>query len=882
MNYPLPYIQKLWSVILNRHPDEFVSTSGVFPESPGIPGQYVEFSGEQSIVGRDKNSAFNVSFEDDVNNIQMDGVASYGTSGRVIMSDHRHPTDTSLSTQNSVLKDPTGFDSSNLVLLTYNSTTRKITLTGAFSAYYRGLKVDALTTGWVSEAHADVVGTYYLRYNGSAFVFDTNVWSFQDIQIAFVNYGATDKYGLRDCHGLNLFWSVHGVLHDTIGTYRESGGALSGHTLSSTTVAHRRPSVTDCEIHDEDCKTVNIGIAAGGPYTQLFLTAAGITDFTIDAADIIPLLTNNPYYNKYTTSWGQVLMPANSVATVWLLEVPASTDATSQKYRHIWIQPQWITQASGAGAPSLATARAAEALRSPSELNLGTFGTNAPEYVVVARVTVQYTASNWTIEAVSVVTGSKFSQISAPTGAFISSLTGEVTAGVDGVSTVSEATLVALKNMDSTPGVVVETAEDAFTKRTLTGTTNRVTITQGAGISGNPTFDCGSDIIDKTTAGQISGITNKAIPVGGDVALIEDSASSWAKKYATFNDILSLLVGPFLFGDGSDGDVTVTGALSLSRTMYYNNLTLGAGCAIALNGFRIYVKGILDISSAPSNSITTTSNPGGNGGTPTAGTAPAAQLGNTIPGAMNGTAGGAGSTGAGAQAPAQTAQTHMGGSAGAGGKGGDGEFGGVGGASRSPAAHALSQRNYITEIFCRYGTGTLSLILGGGAGVGGSGGGGGTFLGLPTYNGGGGGGGGNSGLPIAIHARKIQRGTNVNTGIIKSVGGNGGVGGNSQASGNTGGGGGGSGGGGGYVYFIYEQLLGSIITGAINVGGGNGGNGGNKNGTGTVGDGGYGGAKGSVILINTGAGAITYYSPGSAVANSGQTGGTGQAGLVDL
>ena len=67
-----------------------------------------------------------------------------------------------------------------------------------------------------------------------------------------------------------------------------------------------------------------------------------------------------------------------------------------------------------------------------------------------------------------------------------------------------------------------------------------------------------------------------------------------------------------IYGDGSDGDVTLTsGTTTLTRDMYYNNLTISGTAVLNTSNFRIFVKGILDISAAPSGSI---ANNGGNGG----------------------------------------------------------------------------------------------------------------------------------------------------------------------------------------------------------------------------------------------------------------------------
>jgi hypothetical protein len=48
-----------------------------------------------------------------------------------------------------------------------------------------------------------------------------------------------------------------------------------------------------------------------------------------------------------------------------------------------------------------------------------------------------------------------------------------------------------------------------------------------------------------------------------------------------------------IFGDGSDGDVTISGGVSLARDMYYRNLTIGPGAVLKTNGFRVFVRGVL-------------------------------------------------------------------------------------------------------------------------------------------------------------------------------------------------------------------------------------------------------------------------------------------------
>lgn len=44
------------------------------------------------------------------------------------------------------------------------------------------------------------------------------------------------------------------------------------------------------------------------------------------------------------------------------------------------------------------------------------------------------------------------------------------------------------------------------------------------------------------------------------------------------------------FGDGSDGDVTISSNTNLTRDMFYNNLTVNTGIVLNPMGFAIYVK----------------------------------------------------------------------------------------------------------------------------------------------------------------------------------------------------------------------------------------------------------------------------------------------------
>lgn len=247
------------------------------------------------------------------------------------------------------------------------------------------------------------------------------------------------------------------------------------------------------------------------------------------------------------------------------------------------------------------------------------------------------------------------------------------------------------------------------------------------------------------------------------------------------------------YGDGSDGTVVLgAGTTTLTRDMYYENLTLGATSVLATGGFKIFVRNLCTI---PVGAVVRHNGAPGLVGVDanTGGVAGAGATGGTMGAGFNGGAGGSDANGA----NGTNASASLGGAGGAGGNSNDTGNGGTGGTT-TLASITVGFRHLAVAM----GYSDAGVQWRGGAG--GAGGGGGD-----TGSGGGGGGGGGC-LFLAAYRLVLE-------GEIEALGGDGGDGFTGpDALGN----GGGGGGGGGVIWLVTRGRSGS---GTVLAAGGEGG-----------------------------------------------------------
>lgn len=188
------------------------------------------------------------------------------------------------------------------------------------------------------------------------------------------------------------------------------------------------------------------------------------------------------------------------------------------------------------------------------------------------------TPSNLSASRAVVSNGSKTLTSATTTAAEIDFVSG-VTSGIQtqlNNKQPLDSTLTALAAYN-TNGLLTQTAADTFTGRTATGTSNRLTITNGDGVSGNPTFDISSSYVGQasiTTLGTIAtGVwdgTDVAITAGGTGS----STAAGAVTNLGLDNTKIASVGITIDGGGSAITTGIKGDIFVPYACTINSVTM--------------------------------------------------------------------------------------------------------------------------------------------------------------------------------------------------------------------------------------------------------------------------------------------------------------------
>jgi hypothetical protein len=447
-------------------------------------------------------------------------------------------------------KDPTGWVDPSAVTVTYDKTARTITLTGTLEYYWQGKKY-TLASPWTSSAHNAANAEYYLYcLDGTNFAWSTSSWLFSYIMVAKAVYGASDKFGLREPHGM-MPWQVHQAIHSKLGAWRDSGGLITAGTYleNSALDTSTTPGWDSAVIYDEDIPTT-IAAWAQGTYTTLRIGASSVP--TYDTAATFPFRSSGSYIliNNPLTG-GETAGTNNRYVNVYTILAPVTADAAdSQKYRTLFLQPQ----------TEYTTLTDAQA-ENPYGLSLGTLKGTLPELVFNCRITYVMARGDENTDKCRIATGGITYVIA--NGVSVTGSGGVPTHDIAGTAHTSSATSGQMLKADSNGLPVNATNTDAQVAAAVTASHAAVTITDTTSVN--------LTVTGQALSAALNALTGDVTTVAGGVATtIANDAVSNAKLA---NMAQNTIKGRVTASTGDPEDLTAANVRTVAGITVYDSET---------------------------------------------------------------------------------------------------------------------------------------------------------------------------------------------------------------------------------------------------------------------------------------------------------------------
>jgi hypothetical protein len=288
---------------------------------------------------------------------------------------------------------PVNSSGAYLCTLTYNETTRTVTITPTAATFkVWAANVEYTKTGAQSIVHAATQGGHFIYYDETGtLVTNTSPWDLlKHAPVCYVHWDATNSRGIpfeeRHHAGRDVWW--HRNQHFAEGTKATSGFGISGYTLSDGSADSMVTwAMATGRVEDEDIRVDTQVLADNGPYTILERSGAA-GDWRISRTSTLPFTyTGNALqYNQNTgATWQRTNVTEDYFVNMWVFGLSAlpTTDMTPSPTatQQIVIVP---------GQAIFSSQGAAEA-ESVSSLAWGTVPFQ--EMVPLYRITMRYNAS---------------------------------------------------------------------------------------------------------------------------------------------------------------------------------------------------------------------------------------------------------------------------------------------------------------------------------------------------------------------------------------------------------------------------------------------------------------------------------------------------------